>query len=294
MPLPSVPLAQHLTDAHLSLPADELSANTSVALRIRPTTDDLYRWLARLMADELLANNAAGEPTRWILPVGPKAQYPLLAKICNEENISWADVWAFHMDEYADWQGRLVPPDHPFSFRGWCQRNLYERLAPELRPPEHQVVFPTVENMDSFSAQLQDVGGADTCFAGYGHRGHLAFNEPPSSRWVTISVDEFAASKTRLVHLLPDTFVAHSHRMMGGYTQQLPPMALTIGMADILGSRKIHLITDGGAWKRYITRVFLFTTERDEMHPLTLCHGHPNVEMTIDQASAEPIHVGLG
>ncbi len=294
MPILSVPFAHDLTDEHLSLPAQELASHSSVPLRILPTADALYRWLARTMADELAANNAAGEPTRWILPVGPKAQYPLLAQICNDEMISWADVWAFHMDEYADWQGRLVPPDHPFSFRGWCQRNLYDRLDAELRPPAEQVVFPTVENMDSFSAQLVDVGGADTCFAGYGHRGHVAFNEPPSSRWVKVSVDEFAASKTRLVSLLPDTFVAHSHRMMGGYTQDLPPMALTIGMGDILASRKIHLLTDGGAWKRYITRVFLFTTERDEMHPVTLCHGHPNVEMTVDLSSAEPIHVGLG
>jgi glucosamine-6-phosphate deaminase len=44
-------------------------------------------------------------------------------------------------------------------------------------------------------------------------------------------------------------------------------MALTIGMANILASRKIHLVTDGGAWKRYITRVFLFTTERDKRLP---------------------------
>jgi len=291
--LPIVATQSQLTEAHLNLPADRLAASSGTPLRIMDSADALYRWSARLMADEIKTNNDRGEPTRWIIPVGPKGNFSYLAEICNAERISWRNVWAFHMDEYADWQGRLVPEDHPFSFRGYCQRHLYGLLDPDLLPPAHQVVFPELPNIDDFSDKLAEVGGADTCFAGYGFRGHVAFNEPPSTRWTEVTVEEFAASRTRLVPLLEDTFVAHSHRMMGGYTRALPPMALTIGMADILAARKIHLITDGGAWKRYITRAYLFTSTPDVMLPVTLCKLHPNVELTVDAASAEPIEIGL-
>src|SRR5690606_5457593 len=186
-------------------------------------------------------NNAAGKPTVWILPVGPTGQYPLLTKICNEERIGWKNVYAFHMDEYLDWQGRPVPIDHPFSFRGYCQRNLYDLLDPDLRPPAEQIIFPSIDDIDGFSRKLAEVGGADTIFGGFGHRGLFAFIEAPSTRWHKVTADELAASKTRIVRLREETVVALSQRALGGDTQHIPPMALTLGMADVLAPRKIWL-----------------------------------------------------
>ncbi len=281
--------ANDLTDEMLAMSAERLAATSSYPLRILPTKDAVYNWLARQMADEIKERNARAEPIRWILPVGPKRHYPILARITNEEQISWRNVFAFHMDEWLDWQGRPVPVDHPLSFRGFCQKYLYDLINPELRPPQDQIIFPSVYDIDAFSKRLHEVGGADVAFAGFGYRGHLAFNEPPSTRWHEVRADEMAASKTRIVPLLEDTIIALSQRMTGGYTQGIPRMAITIGMADIIASRKIHLITDGGAWKRYILRVFLLTTDRNADLPVTLLHGHPNVEVTVDAASADPI-----
>ncbi|MFI7417216.1 6-phosphogluconolactonase [Nonomuraea sp. NPDC049684] len=283
-----------LTDEMLSMSAEELAAIARHPLTVYPDTTELYYRLAREMADELRARNMRGEPTRWILPVGPKAQYPILARICNEERISWADVFAFHMDEFLDWQGRPVDPSHPFSFRGYCDRNLYQLLDPDLRPHPGNVVFPDVFDPDAFGARLRAEGGADTCYAGFGYRGHLAFNEPPSTRWHQYTAAEFAASTTRVVPLLDDTIVAHSHRVTGGYTQAIPRMAITVGMSEILSARRLHLITDGGAWKRYIVRVLLLTTEPDVLLPVTFAHHHPDVRVTVDADSIAPCALGLG
>jgi glucosamine-6-phosphate deaminase len=285
--------ASDLTDEMLTMSAEQLVEVSRYPLRVFPAKEALYRWLARLMADEIKANNARSEPTRWILPVGPKDQYPGLAKITHEERISWKNVYAFHMDEYLDWQGRPVPVDHPFSFRGYCQRNLYDLIDPDLRPPVEQIVFPSIHDIDGYSQRLAEVGGADTVFAGFGHRGLIAFIETPATRWHRVTADELAASKTRIVQLREETIVALSQRMTGGDTQHIPPMAITLGMADILRSRKIHLITDGGAWKQYILRVLLLTTERDPELPVTLCHTHGNVEVTVDASSAAPLTLGL-
>jgi glucosamine-6-phosphate deaminase len=285
--------AADLTEEMLAMPADRLVQLARHPIRILTSQADIYPWLARCMADELKRRNAHGEPTRWILPVGPKGQYPILARICNEERISWKDVFAFHMDDYLDWQGRPIPPDHPFSFHGFVQKHLYDLLDPDLRPPDEQIAFPSVYDIDAFSQRLASVGGADNSFGGFGYRGLVAFNESPSTRWHRISADELAASKTRIVHLLDDTIVALSQRMLGGYSQLLPRMAITIGMADIIASRHVHLVLEGGAWKQYALRVFALTTERDPEYPVTLLNGHPSLEVTTDASCAAPIRFGL-
>lgn len=285
--------ATDLSDELLTLSIDSLVEVARYPLRIEPTKASFYEWLARLMADEIKANNTAGRPTRWILPVGPKSNYPILARITNEERISWANVHAFHMDEWLDWQGRPVPLDHPFSLQGYCDRHLYGLIDPELLPPRSQIVFPSVYDIDAYSKRIDAVGGVDTCFAGFGYRGHVAFNEPPSTRWHRFSADEMAASKTRIVKLLDDTIIAHSQRTMGGYTQNIPPMALTIGMADIIRAHTIWLLTDGGAWKQWILRVFVLTTDRDPDLPVTLLHDHPDVRVCATADSAAPITLRL-
>jgi glucosamine-6-phosphate deaminase len=285
--------ADELTHEMLAMPVDALRTVSKYPLNVFDLKGDLYEWLARAMADEIIENNKKNQPTRWVLPVGPKSQYPILAKITNEEHISWKNVFAFHMDEYLDWQGRMIDAEHPFSFRGFCKRNLYDLIDEELKPPESQIVFPNVENIDEFSEKILSAGGIDTLFGGFGYRGLIAFVESPSTRWLKISADELANSKTRIVKLREDTIIALSQRMAGGNSQVIPPMAITIGMKDMLAAKKVHLILDGGAWKQYILRIFLLTTEKDADLPVTLFHDHPNVIVSADVDSAKPIDPGL-
>jgi glucosamine-6-phosphate deaminase len=283
-----------LTPAMLAMPADRLAAVSQYPLYILPTKTALYEWIARLMADEIKERNTRGEPTRWILPLGPKGQYPILARITNEERIDWRNVHAFHMDEWLDWQGRPVPYDHPFSLRAFADQHLYDRIDSALRPPPQQIVFPSIYDIDAYSNLIEQVGGIDTTFAGFGYRGHLAFNETPCNRWQRISIEELAAGKTRIVHLLEDSIIAHSQRATGGYTQCIPQMAVTVGMADMLASRRIWLLTDGGPWKQWMLRVFLLTKEKTAELPMTLCHGHPDVRVAVDADSAAPLSSRFG
>jgi len=286
--------ANDVTDEMLAMPTEELLRVSRYPLKVFPTKQELYEYVARLMADEIKKNNAVAKPTRWIIPIGPKAQYPILANITNSERISWKSVWMFHMDEWLDWQGRPLAVDHPFSLRGYANRFLYNLIDPALLPPSDQIVFPDPYHLDYFSDKIVEAGGVDATFAGFGYRGHLAFNETPNNRWGRISAEEFARGKTRIVHLLQDTLIAHSQRGTGGYTQGIPQMAITAGMADLLSAKTIHLLTDGGPWKQWMLRVFLLTTQRDSDYAITLCHGHPDVRVTCDAASAAPIDPRFG
>jgi glucosamine-6-phosphate deaminase len=270
----------------LSIPADELAQASKVSLKIVPDLESLYLHFARGIADEIKANNETGTPTRLILPVGPIGQYPLLVDICNRESISWKNVHTFNMDDYLDWQGRPLPREHPLSFEGYMRRDVFDKLNPELRIPEEQIHFPDPLDIDGISRQIEEVGGIDTCYGGIGIHGHIAFNEPPISRYYKLTPDEFRNSLTRIVSLAPETIVMNSIRATGGNPAALPPMAVTLGMKDILASRRIRLYCQGGTWQRTILRIALLGDE-DVDYPVTLAQGHPDYAIITDENTAQ-------
>jgi glucosamine-6-phosphate deaminase len=273
--------------AYLNIPPEDLSKYSKIPFQIISDLDALYTKFARTIADEIQSNNDAGKPTRLILPVGPIGQFPILAQICNQENISWKNVFTFNMDEYCDWQGRVISPEHPLSFRGHIQKELFDKLDPEIRIPTDQIHFPDPLNLDDISQKIQEVGGIDTCYGGIGYHGHVAFNEPPISRWYKLTPEEFRRSLTRVLHLAPETIVMNSIRATGGNPAMLPPMAVTLGMNDIYNAKRIRLYCQGGSWQRTVLRIALMGDE-DVDYPVTLLQDHPDIKIyaTLDTSKA--------
>jgi glucosamine-6-phosphate deaminase len=271
------------------IPTDELEIHPDkkVALRILETPDDVHRWAAREMAQEVKQNNSLKKPTRWILPCGPTKQYPYFIKTVNEERINLKNVHVFHMDNFLDWQGRLLPTDHPFNYETWMRRNFYDPVDPELAIPEEHRHFPSVDQIDEISEKIVQSGGIDTTYGGVGYRGHIAFNEPPRSAWYSISAPEFRDSKTRILNLNDDTLIALSQRLAGGCSHAIPPMAITLGMKDLLSARRIRIISDTGAWKQTVVRVLLFGPTTIE-YPVTFIQNHPDAMIVIDRLTAAP------
>jgi glucosamine-6-phosphate deaminase len=270
----------------ISIPTDELTHRSKIRLEIVDDLEALFLHFARSIADEIKAHNQAGEPTRLILPVGPIGQYPLLVQICNQEGISWKNVHTFNMDDYLDWQGRPLPLDHPLSFEGYMWREVFGKLDPALRIPDAQIHFPNPLKLDQISQQIAEIGGIDTCYGGVGYHGHVAFNEPPISRWYKLTPDEFRGSLTRILPLAPETVVMNSIRATGGNPAAMPPMAVTLGMRDILGARRLRLYCQGGPWQRTILRIALLG-EEDVDYPVTLAQNHPDYVIFTDKNTAQ-------
>jgi glucosamine-6-phosphate deaminase len=271
------------------IPLDQLEnhPDAKVKIRILDTPEDVHQKIARMMVDEVKANNGKGLPTRWILPCGPTKQYAHFAQIVNSEHISLRSVYVFHMDDCLDWQGRPLPLNHRFSYQGTMLRVFYASINPEFAIPEKQRYFPNVYDLDSVSEAIEEVGGVDTMYGGIGYRGHIAYNEPPRSPWYSVTVDEFRNSKTRILNLNDDTLIAVSQRSVGGCSHAVPPMAITLGMKDLLSAHRIRLISDTGAWKQTVIRVLLFGPETIE-YPVTFVHGHPDTLLIVDKATASP------
>ncbi|HEY8744415.1 MAG TPA: hypothetical protein VIU62_15070, partial [Chloroflexota bacterium] len=263
-----------------------LAARAHGRLVILPDRAAVYQHFAQSVAEEIRRNGAAGQPTVLILPVGPLGGFPLLAALCNRDGISWRDVHVFNMDEYLDWQGRPIPLEHSLSFHSFMQRFFLE-LDEALRPlPEH-CHFPDPTRLDANAAAMAALGGVGTCYGGIGVHGHLAFNEPPLSRWRTPSVEEFRQSTTRVVTVAPETVVMNSIRGLGGAFEALPPMGVTLGMAECLGARRLRLYCDGGEWQRTAVRTALLGPV-SVAYPTTLTQSHPDCVIICDAATAEP------
>jgi len=271
------------------IPVDELEnhPDAKIGIKVFDSKEDVHKWVARDMIDEIKTNNKKGDFTSWILPCGPTKQYSFFIKWVNEERISLQNVHIFHMDDLLDWEGRPLPLSDPFSYEGWFRKNFYSLIEPDLTIPEEHIHFPTIFDIDKVSREIEALGRVDTTYGGIGFRGHIAFNEPPLDPWYTVTAEEFKQSKTRIIHLNSDTLVALSQRTSGGNTHAIPPMAITMGMKDLLSAKRIRLISDTGAWKRNIIRYLLFGDPTVEF-PVSLAQDHPDIKVVVDRDTVLP------
>ena len=239
-------------------------------IRMYPTKAETFEYIGNLMAEEIIANNQAGKITRWILPAGPLKQYDTFCRRVNKERISLKNLYVFHMDEWLDWQGRPYPVQYAYnSLRGIMLHDFYGRIDEELNVPEDHRIWPDVHDVDAYDRKVEELGGIDTVWAGIGCKGLIAFCEAPRDPYHLITLEEFAASKTRFVHINPDTTVALSEREAGGCYDAIPPMAITLGLSSILTARRIVFMITTGSWKQTVIRVMLFSEPTLE-YPVTL------------------------
>jgi len=201
------------------------------------TEYDVYFDMALTMLEEVIAHNARGEKTVMIVPVGPTAQYPILAELVNRLNISLKNVHFFNMDEYMLSPTETVKRDDSLSFYGRMNREFYDRIREDLVMPESQRHFPTPGKEAEYDRLIAQLGGVDACFGGLGINGHIAFNEPE----VGMSPDKFAALGTRVLPISRETQTINAYGYNRGDLQGMPQWCITVGMKQILSAKKVYI-----------------------------------------------------
>lgn len=211
-----------------------------VCCKLVDTEWDVYFDMALTMYTEIVRNNQAGKPTVFIVPVGPTDQYPILAKLVNSQRLSLKNVHFFNMDEYLLNPGEKIPDSDPMSFHGRMQRDFYDRVDPELVMPESQRHFPEPGQEAEYDRMLEELGGADMCFGGLGINGHVAFNEAVEEE-DPITAEEFGRLGTRVLPITRETRAVNAFGYQRGDLAGMPRWCITIGMKQILSSRKIYI-----------------------------------------------------
>jgi galactosamine-6-phosphate isomerase len=115
-------------------------------------------------------------------------------------------------------------------------------------------------------------GPIDVCILGLGINGHIGFNEPGP-------------------YLIPDCHVARlseetrRHTMVRSMDRR-PHFGLTLGMQEILASRRIILLVAGDGKKQAIAR--LLSEEVSTTLPASFLWLHDSVDCLIDQRVTRP------
>jgi glucosamine-6-phosphate deaminase len=243
---------------YLAVGPEMLGQGSGVSVRIveagmdvKEGMEAIGRDLARAMLEEIVSAARSGKPATLIVPVGPVDQYPILARMINEQRVDCRDVCLINMDEYLTDDDQWIPATHPLSFRGYMQRLFYDRLRLELAPlPAHRV-FPDPHEPADIQRLIEARGGVDACFGGIGINGHIAFNEPPEAN-EPITAEDFARLPTRCLTLTRETRTINSNTV-GGEISIIPWRAITVGMAECLGAGKMRFYCNR-QWQAAVVR----------------------------------------
>ena len=251
--------------------ASELTTRNKVNVKLLGDSGEVFYEIAKEMVETIKANNTEGKRTVFIVPVGPVGQYPIFNRLVVEDEVSLSSCYFINMDEYLDDEKQYLPLDHKLSFRGFMEDNVYSQIPAHLSVPVGQRIFPDPNDPTKVQNLIDTLGGVDIAFGGIGINGHLAFNEPQER----LSVEEFSKLETRALEISSETRVANAIGNLNGAIDAMPRYAVTLGMRQILGARKIRLGVFR-AWHQAVLRQTLFG--KLETHfPATLLQNHPDV-----------------
>ncbi|NOX98464.1 MAG: glucosamine-6-phosphate isomerase [Verrucomicrobia bacterium] len=274
---------------YLKVPATDLGQGTTVKIDVVKGMEEI----AQAMAVEMMAvvdeAQAEGRQATLIIPVGPVDQFEVLAEAINRENKDWRQVVLINMDEYLTDDEQWVPADHPLSFRGYMKRKFYDLINPELAPLPENRVFPDPSDLSGIQTLIDIRGGVDACFGGIGINGHMAFNEPPEPGEICSAV-EFADRPTRNLTLSRETVTINSVTVGGGLAV-IPRRAVTVGMKEILASKKMRFYCNR-LWQSAVVRKVLHEPVAASC-PASFMQNHQDARLTVAEYVAALPDIGL-
>jgi len=221
------------------------------------STQDAVNTVVTTFIDRISTNSSSviGLATgKTMLPV-----YEAWVKQARELEIDHDKSLFFMLDEYVG-----MNPDDPSSFKSYIDK--YLRIPLDLK--EDQFVFPT----PNYEALIKQSSGIDLQLLGLGTNGHIAFNEPGSSK----------DSRTRIVELAPETIRVNGIRV---------DKAMTMGIATILESKSIILLATGESKAETIK--YLMNHHDDPKCPVTYLKNHPHFTLVLDPAAASKINLKI-
>jgi galactosamine-6-phosphate isomerase len=203
----------------------------------------------------------------------PKGTYRELTDKYSGNPSTFRKLRLLKLDE---WGG--VPMDNPQTCETFLQEVLVKPLHVDL--PRYISFESNSSDPESecrrIASWLQSNGPIDVCVLGLGRNGHVAFNEP--GEYLSPYCHQTDLSKESLEH-------AMARKM-----EAVPTYGLTIGMANILQSKKIILLMTGEG-KDQIAEEF-YSQRISSLFPASFLWLHAHVECLVDTNSIKTSSIG--
>ena len=273
-----------MTD-YYQIPPQELGRDAKIPLRVMENSDAVFTQLALEMITKIESNQKKGRHTVMIIPVGPVGRYPVFVRMVNERHLSLKNCTFINMDEYLTDDGEYIDKHSRLSFRGFMEREVYGKIDPDLLMPAEQRVFPDPHHPETISNIIGALGGVELTIGGIGINGHVAFNEADAS----MTPETFAAQHTRVLDISTETRTAGAIGELGGAIEAFPKKCITVGIAEILSSRKIRLGVFRD-WHRAVVRRAAYG-EITAAFPVTLLQNHQDAAIYVNDAAAQQPYV---
>ena len=196
----------------------------------------------------------------------PAGTYKRLANVFNTYPAFFNELIIIKLDE---WGG--IDSNEPSS----CESYIQEKILQPLAIPQSRYIsfkcnpVSSQKECDRIQIEIQKKGPIVICILGLGQNGHIGFNEP-------------AIALTPNCHVAELTADSLNHQMINALNKK-PTYGLTLGMADILQSKKIILLLTGAKKKEVIQK--LLSKQITTNLPASFLWLHNQVECYIDANS---------
>lgn len=244
-----------------------------INVEVFETSKEAAKSLAGEVADLIRSRNAEGKKVILGLATGatPLPFYAELVRLHKEEGLSFSNVISFNLDEYCG-----LDRENPESYWYFMHHNLFNHI--DMKPENINLPSGLVKDGEiaahcaAYEQKIKDCGGIDLQILGIGRTGHIGFNEPGSDN----------KTLTRQVHL--DELTRSDAAPSFNGIENVPTTAITMGVATIMGARKVALMAWGEKKASIVKKAIQGPVTADVA--ASFLQDHPNATFLLDKAAS--------
>ena len=202
----------------------------------------------------------------------PIGLYSQLVEWYKQGDLSFAGIRSVNLDEYLG-----LAPTHEQSYRYFMDTNLFDHINIDKKNTFVASGMGDFEaNARELEEKVREGGAADLQLLGIGNNGHIAFNEA-SDHLIAVAHTEKLTEST-----------INANARFFEKKEDVPTMAITMGMGDILAAKKVVLAATGLA-KVPAIRGLIMDDVITTQNPSTMLKMHEDAVVVIDRELADAV-----
>ena len=202
----------------------------------------------------------------------PVPIYKKLIEMNKAGEVDFSRVHTVNLDEYCG-----IPGTNDQSYRYFMDTNLFDHINIDKKNTFVASGMGDFEaNARELEEKVREGGAADLQLLGIGNNGHIAFNEA-SDHLIAVAHTEKLTEST-----------INANARFFEKKEDVPTMAITMGMGDILAAKKVVLAATGLAKVPAIKGLIMddvITTQ----NPSTMLKMHDDAVVVIDRELADAV-----